>query len=1112
MKSISIKLLAFAFAIFCFTPIFGQEKSWLGIHKKPLSWLSKNFNNPPSEYASHVIWGLEGNIDRKMICSDLDSIKARGFKAVILEAGYHLPFKYLSEDWFRTVRIIVNEAKKRAIKVWIIDEGKYPSGFAGGKFSEERPDLRMQALVGCGVINVRSGEILTNFSIDKNAISAVAISNTSSLHKEVQISDHKISFSAGMDSWRIMIVKPDFRTGQTRCVNNPTGAKDTRYSQMDYMNPKAVRQFIDWTHEQYKKYIGSEFGKTVLGFRGDEPDYSYIPFTPSIIDSFNVIKKYDPKLYLASLTTPTQTEQERRFKADYWDVWSRLFADNYFKQVANWCACNGMAHVTHLNNDHNMPACVKSEGDLFRDLNKVQIPGIDAIWNQIWPDTVNDFPKYASSVAHVYGKPRSFSESFAAYYNIPTISEAKYVLDYQMVRGINFFEFMFWIAGSKNQGWISQPGMHDLNDYTNRTAYILTQGIPGARVAMYYPTNSLWLGDNNAAERVKKITHALLQHKRDFDYLDDDAFTEAITVGHGYLENKSGQKYNTLIIPSADAISDKAWNVIKSFEQKGGKVLFWGSTPYYIIGRTFKDAKSFIKSDSEFVEPSDEYTAKVDVVMPRGEVVIDNNQPEEINNTPRKGGEPRRLPVDQTIDIRYTRRITPDGEFYFIFNEGHRNQKFSIGMDIIGKTELWNGETGKISKINSHIADNRTWVNLEMKPYETVMLRVNKQSGHYNVTDFGAVGDGKTVNTRFIQTAIDSIYNNGGGTLVISKGDYVTGALFFHKGVNLFLDKGAKLTSTVDEKDFPLVSTRFEGKEQMWKSALLNFNDCKDVEVGGKGIIDGRGVEWKSHPFGTSGRPRLICFTRCDGGKLNGLLLKDQASWCVHILYTDSFKVDGTVIRAEHTIPSSDGIDIDSSSKVLVDNCDIEDNDDCISIKSGKDEEGRIIARPSEDILIRNCRFGYGHSGVDIGSEVSGSIRNITVEHCIMDTENAGGIRIKSQPSRGGVIENILFKDITLKNPRTVFDINMRWRMVPPLAPTAEKLTELRNIQIINVSGTCQTVGSIIGYDEMPLSSIMFKNCNIKAQKGLIFKNTNIKDLTGLLIKVNEKENVKSAK
>ena len=1079
-----------------------EKKSWQGIHIPSVYEIKEHFANPPSEYASHVIWGLEGNITKQVIQHDLDSIKARGFRAVILEAGYNLPCKYLSDEWFKLIRQIVNEAKKRSLKVWIIDEGKYPSGFAGGKFSEERPELRMKALVNVDNINVKPGDVLKDYPVDNEVISAVAVNTARNKNTYIKIVDHKISFVAGLDNWTILLVKPDFRTGQTRSVNNPTRAKDTKNSQMDYLNPMAVRQYIEWTHEQYKRYIGNEFGKTVLGFRGDEPDYSHLPFTQALLDSFKVMKGYEPTLMLSSMFSPIQTIAEKRFKADYWDVWSRLFANNYFKQVADWCEANKLAHITHLNNDHNMPVCVKAEGNLFRDLSNVQIPGVDAIWNQIWPDTVNDFPKFASSVAHVYGKPRSFSESFAAYYSTPTIAEAKYVVDYQMIRGINFFEFMFWMAGSKDQGWMSQPGMKQLNDYTNRTAYLLTQGSPGARIAMYYPTSSLWMDDNNVAERIKKISHLLLQHQRDFDYVDDDAFSEALSVKYSRLENKSGQRYSTLIIPSSDAISVKAWSMISQFEKQGGKVLFWGNVPRYLVDKTYTSLTPFMLEDHSLIEPTDEYTSNVQAAMPNAEIVVNNLQQFEPNNAPRRSGDPKRLPFDQTLDIRYTRRILPEGEFYFIFNEGHHNQKISIGMDAIGNVSKWNTLTGEIMPIQSFVKDNRTWVNLEMKEYETVMLSVSCNDRKYLVTDYGAVGDGVTVNTKCLQATIDSIYYHGGGTMVVPRGNFVTGALFFRQGVNLYLEKDSRLTSTIAETDFPLIPTRFEGIEQVWKSALLNFTDCKGVRVEGQGMIDGKGVEWKSHPFGTSGRPRLICFTRCDGGQLRGLNLKDQASWCIHILYTDSFTVDGTVIRAEHTIPSSDGIDIDSSKGVVVRNADIEDNDDCISIKSGKDDDGRRVGRPSENILIENCRFGYGHSGVDIGSEVSGDIRNVLVQNCLMDKDNAGSIRIKSQPSRGGVIENITFRDITLNNPRLVFDINMRWRMVPPIAPTADKLTELKNIQIINVKGTCRSMGEIKGYEQSPITGILFKNCDIKTEKNLILTNTENINLEGLKVDV----------
>ena len=241
------------------------------------------FPDPPQELASHVIWGWDGDMDLVTIRHDLDSIRSKGFRSVIIEAGYRMPFEYLSDGWFRTVRTAVLEAKQRGLKVWIIDEGKYPSGFAGGKFTLERPEMRMKALV----------------QQDGKAV-------------------------------------PAFRTGQTRAVRNADGRKDTDYSQCDYLDPAAVRQFIDWTHEQYKKYIGDEFGKTVLGFRGDEPDFSYLPWTDSFPERFREMKGYDPLPYLDCLFDKEPDQAARRFRADYFDVWSRLFADNFFKQQADW--------------------------------------------------------------------------------------------------------------------------------------------------------------------------------------------------------------------------------------------------------------------------------------------------------------------------------------------------------------------------------------------------------------------------------------------------------------------------------------------------------------------------------------------------------------------------------------------------------------------------------------------------------------------------------------------------------------------------------------------------------------------------------------------------------
>ncbi len=392
----------------------------------------------------------------------------------------------------------------------------------------------------------------------------------------------------------------------------------------------------------------------------------------------------------------------------------------------------------------------------------------------------------------------------------------------------------------------------------------------------------------------------------------------------------------------------------------------------------------------------------------------------------------------------------------------------------------------------------------------------------YAITDHGAVGDGQTINTKAIQVAIDKCSAEGGGLVVVPKGIFLTGSIFLKKGVNLQVEKEGVLKGSVNPEDYPQVNTRWEGVEREFTAALLNAVDLDGVEVTGEGTIDGSGDQWidksrqqrqQAQGGQRSGltptlppRPRLICFQNCRKVRIAGLSLKNQALWCLHILYCDDVTVDGLTIRARHDIPSSDGIDPDSSRNVLITKCDIDVNDDCISIKAGKDADGARVNKPCENIIIEKCRFGYGHGGVAMGSEVTGGIRNVEVRDCVAEDDNWEPIRFKSQPSRGGVVENITYRNIELKNTRNALTFNMEWRMVPPVAPPAQVPTVVRNVKIINVTGTVKTAGKMHGMKQSPIENVTFENCKISAQKGLTLDNVKNIDLSGLDLKVEQGE------
>jgi polygalacturonase len=416
------------------------------------------------------------------------------------------------------------------------------------------------------------------------------------------------------------------------------------------------------------------------------------------------------------------------------------------------------------------------------------------------------------------------------------------------------------------------------------------------------------------------------------------------------------------------------------------------------------------------------------------------------------------------------------------------------------------------------------------------------RSKRYVITDFGAVGDGKTLNTKAIQAAIDKCASTKkGGVLVIPKGTFLSGAIFLKQGVNLLLEKDGVLKGSRDPDDYPQVQTRWEGTEEMWTSAFVNAFNVTGLIISGEGAIDGSGENWGQNrppapasgdaaaaalapvappppppasspaaPRQYRGRPRLVAIQNAKDVLVTGVTLEHQAVWCLFILYSQNVEVEGVTIRGDHSTPSADGMDIDSSRHVHVNRVDIDTNDDCLSIKSGKDADGLRVNRPAEDILIENSHFGNGGSGVDMGSETSGGIRNVVIQNCVMDNNNSAPIRFKSAPSRGGLVENITYRNLVLHQTRQFVEMNLNWSnramaRLPPVPP-ANPLPSFRNVKIINVSGDAQSAGTINGLPDSPIQGVIFQNCHITANTGLHITHARDIDLSGLTLDVKQGE------
>jgi hypothetical protein len=696
--------------------VLAADRPWQRINLPSLAEVASTFRTPSPEYGMILWWGWDGPVTEAVIIRDLDFIQSRGFSCVMIEAGYGMSAPYLSPGWFQLIRIAVEQARQRGMRVWVEDEGKYPSGFAGGKFSTERPDLRMQGLVVAERIDAVPGQALSS-QLPPETVGALAVNLEDKSSHPLDIHSGELRWTAPEGKWQIWLIQHQFRTSDTRSVNNPTRGKDKANSLCDYLNPDATRQFLVWTHEQYRQAVGSEFGRTFLGFMGDEPDFAYTPWTPKLPEEFERRKGYDVRPYLASFFAPSLTDEARRAKADYWDVWSDLFRENFFRVQAEWCANHNLEYLVHLNHEDMMPALVKSEGDYFKDMRYVQVPGIDTIWNQIWPGTVADFPKLASSAAHLFGRPRAFSESFAAYKIRPNIQQARWVMDYQFVRGINLQQIMFLPASANRPATDSTPSpgaavsatarrdsfftsdeFVPIAQYVNRATYLLSQGTPAARIALYHPTSSMWLGDDGANRSALALAQQLLEHQCDFDFVDEQALSSILLLERGAFKNLSGQAYAAVIIPSVSSISKSALDRLRAFAAEGGRVVFAGREPSLVVDKTFLKASGAPDLTWAVREPSGTLTPQVIEALPPPDVTLD--QP---------------CPAMKVLHRRWR-----DADLYFFFNESFEKQSRKAVLAGSGQVQIWDAFSGFTGIMASTPAQKGSLqLRLTLEPQET---------------------------------------------------------------------------------------------------------------------------------------------------------------------------------------------------------------------------------------------------------------------------------------------------------------------------------------------------------------------------------------------------------
>jgi polygalacturonase len=385
--------------------------------------------------------------------------------------------------------------------------------------------------------------------------------------------------------------------------------------------------------------------------------------------------------------------------------------------------------------------------------------------------------------------------------------------------------------------------------------------------------------------------------------------------------------------------------------------------------------------------------------------------------------------------------------------------------------------------------------------YKTLEFKMNPvaepvfPSNTTKVTDFGAVGDGVTLNTTAFAKAIDDVSKKGGGKVIIPRGIWLTGPIYLKSNINLHAEEGALIIFSTNVDDYPLVETSFEGLNTYRCTSPISGRDLTNIAITGRGVFDGSGEAWRQvkkskltddqwkklvasggvlnekgntwypseaslrgakltdnfnvPPFKTKAefeavkdflRPVMVSLIKCKKVLLDGPTFQNSPAWCLHPLMSEDVTLRNLTVRNPWYSQNGDGLDLESCKNVMIEHCNFDVGDDAICIKSGKDKTGRDRGMPTENVIVRNCIVYHGHGGFVVGSEMSGGVRNIHVSKCTFIGTDVG-LRFKSTRGRGGVVSNIYISDIDMINiPAEALLFDLYYSGNSPV-PTAEEKT-----------------------------------------------------------------------
>ncbi len=508
----------------------------------------EDLREPPSWHWPGYFWMLNDRLDEDTIIAQLEDMARSGARSVCPHPMPHefrpdamntrLDPPYLSEDYFRFFRLIVGHCRRLGMHCWLYDEGGWPSGSAAGRVcASDPPRLACQSVSACTVTLSRG----QNYTVGGDDVCAEIRGP-----EDRRVLRPGETAAADEDGLHLRVVRRRKHT-----VAN-TGGEAYRPQSAEYasiLHPETTRRFLALTHEQYAAHVGEEFGTTIRFVFTDEPAVMNrpphtLPWTDDLATEFLARKGYALHDMLPALFVPPGDNDDAvavRARVDFSDVWSQLLVERYLKPIRAWCRRHGLLSSGHFGGeDRPENNAAHGFGHILRTLRGLDLPGVDAIWRQIWPGRQNDpFPRYAASVAAQQGQPLVMSESFAVYGSGLTIGQMKWIAEYRFVRGVNLLiasnypyaprdHFMSGCRphfGPHNPLWKHMDAFHAR---MARLSYLLSRGALDTGAAVYYDVRGIWAGGphaETAARRHLLTARALDRAQCAYSFIDDDILT-----------------------------------------------------------------------------------------------------------------------------------------------------------------------------------------------------------------------------------------------------------------------------------------------------------------------------------------------------------------------------------------------------------------------------------------------------------------------------------------------------------------------------------------------------------------------------------------------------------